>query len=241
MKKRNLTVLSLLLITIIFAGLSFQTTSQCKKGKVGFIILVHDVSPVYISYLQNITKIIQEYGLQSDTYLLIIPNHAGNNEISKYPMFVAMIKRLEREGFKVGIHGYTHIGDEFNCNSSVAEEKIKLATIALKKANISFERIFVPPRYSISKEALNVLLKDNFTVILRDRIYYPNGTCIKVKNREYTWYASNFTLGIRLIIAKFEFRKNKENFILSLHPKAANYGCGLEFLRRFLEFVKSLG
>ncbi|ASJ15633.1 polysaccharide deacetylase [Thermococcus chitonophagus] len=232
-------VIPLILIGLLIASLIRLTYSPCQSRYTGsFMIIVHDVSPVYTSDIRKIVDVLKDLGYQNSTMLFIIPNHAGNHPISRDKNFAKLIRELEKEGFKVGIHGYTHSRDEFNCNSSVAEAKIEEAIGEMHKANISFEKVFIPPEYSISQDALKVLLKNNFTVILKDKIYYPNGSCAKIANREYTWYASNWSLGIRLFIAKLDYRLHSSNFVLSIHPKAVNYGCGMEFLRKFLKWLK---
>ncbi|MFA4661467.1 DUF2334 domain-containing protein [Pyrococcus kukulkanii] len=235
MRKVILLMLTGLLITFLIE----LTYSPCQTRYTGgFMVLVHDVSPAYTSNVREIAELLKDLGYQNSTMLFIIPNHAGNHPISKDENFTKLIRGLEKEGFKVGIHGYTHSMDEFNCNSSLAEAKIEEAIEEMHKANITFERVFIPPQYSISQDALKVLLKNNFTVILKDKIYYPNGSCAKIANREYTWYASNWSLGIRLFIAKLNYRLHSDNFMLSIHPKAVNHGCGMEFLRKFLEWLK---
>ncbi|WP_237698527.1 DUF2334 domain-containing protein [Pyrococcus sp. NA2] len=207
------------------------------------IILVHDVSPIYIDEIREITAIISKYGFQNSTILLIIPNHAERHQISKDKEFTSLIRKLEAKGYKVGIHGYDHIGNEFQCNGEVAREKLMLAMKEFHEANITFERVFVPPRYRISKNALNVLLKENFTVYLKGKVCYPNGECKRVKMREYTWYVGKLRAKLMLLIAKLEYTHTRGVFILSVHPRAVNYGGGMEFLEEFLNYVKrkSLG
>ncbi|HII61643.1 DUF2334 domain-containing protein [Pyrococcus horikoshii] len=208
------------------------------QGNPQFIILIHDVSPVYSNYIQNITEIISTYNFQNSTILLVIPNHANEHPISGDPKFQALIRELEKEGYKVGIHGYNHIGEEFNCDSETAKIKLSLAIEELNASNITFERIFLPPRYKISKDPLNVLLENNFTVFLKDRICYPSGTCIRIKEREYTWYTGKIRAKILLQVAKFEYTHTKGVFVLSVHPKAVNYGGGMYFLEEFLKYVR---
>ena len=207
-------------------------------GTPKLIILVHDVSPVYYPYIENITALIEEYGFQNSTILLIIPNHAGKHPISKDERFVQLIKKLEEEGYKVGIHGYDHIGNEFLCNETIAEAKLRAAREELERAGIKYDKVFVPPRYEISTQALKVLLRNNFTVFLKGKVCYPSGDCERIKEREYTWYAGRLRAKIMLVIAKFEFTHTRGIFVLSIHPKAVNYGGGMDFLREFLKYAK---
>ena len=202
-----------------------------------FAILVHDVSPGYLPQLRQITAVIDEYGLQNETYLFVIPNHGGEMPIWKYGAFMEFLAKLEREGYHIELHGYTHIGNEFDCNATVAGRKLELGLRALSYLNVTPE-YFIAPRYALSKAALKVLLKHNITVIGRDFIYFPNGTVEPIYNVEYTWYLPPLLLRYQLTSAESAYSNIKGTFFLSIHPKAVNKGAGIEFLREFLEFVK---
>ncbi|WP_456419806.1 DUF2334 domain-containing protein [Methanocaldococcus infernus] len=88
------------------------------------IIFIHDVSPKYFNELKDIEKIIDKYNYQDRTYLFIIVNHANEYNLKNYPKFVEYLHHLESKGYHIEYHGYNHIGEEFNCNKSVAEEKL---------------------------------------------------------------------------------------------------------------------
>jgi len=201
------------------------------------IILIHDVSPIYFNYLKEITSVISSYGLQNDTYLLIIPDHAGKYDLRKYPQFVKYLHSLEMEGYHIGLHGYTHIGREFDCNESTAEEKLERALEIMKAVNLT-PTVFLPPRYALSKEAQDVILAHNLTIITKDSIIFPNGTEEQITNREYTWYISELKLPFELRRAKKDYLSSKDPFYLSIHPRAVNNKAGMKFLREFLGFVK---
>ncbi|ASJ06703.1 hypothetical protein A3L08_04910 [Thermococcus pacificus] len=201
------------------------------------IILVHDVSPVYENELKELLGIISHYGFQNETYLFVIPNHGGKMPINDYPEFVAFLRNLSSEGYHVELHGYDHIGDEFNCGRGEAERRLYLGLKELEDAGFVPE-YFIPPRYSLSEDALNVLLSHNLTVIGKDFIYLTNGTMKPIINREYTWYIPRFLVDYQLESAEESYKNTKGTFFLSIHPKAANNEAGLEFLRKFLEFVR---
>ncbi|NJE54962.1 DUF2334 domain-containing protein [Thermococcus sp. 21S9] len=205
-----------------------------------FAILVHDVSPGYLPQLRQITAVIDEYGLQNETYLFVIPDHGGEMPVWKYRDFMEFLAKLEREGYHIELHGYTHIGDEFDCNATVAEKKLELGLRALSYLNVTPE-YFIAPRYALSNGALEVLLDHNITVIGRNFIYFPNGTVEPIYNREYTWYVPSFLLPYQLTSAESAYVNTNGTFFLSIHPKAVNNRPGIEFLREFLEFVSKSG
>ncbi len=91
-----------------------------------FAILIHDVSPGYLPQLQEITEIIDEYNLQNETYLFVIPNHGGGEPIEHHPEFAAFLRNLSNEGYHIELHGYDHIGREFDCDSRTANNEAGL-------------------------------------------------------------------------------------------------------------------
>lgn len=217
-----------------------QTSTPNSTGDVQsraeLVILVHDVSPVYREELGEILAVISLYGLQENTYLFIIPDHAGKNDLRKHPDFVEYLRSLREEGYHLDLHGYTHVGKEFNCSSEEAEVKLERALGIMAELNLTPE-YFLPPRYALSEEAKNVLLSHNLTVITKDSIVLPNGTEVSIVNREYTWYLSPLELPFKLREAKEDYLKTEGIFYLSVHPKAVNNWAGMEFLKRFLEFA----
>lgn len=202
------------------------------------LILIHDVSPVYSSDLREITDVISEYGFQNETYLFLITDHAGKHPITEYPRFLAYLKTLEREGYHIELHAYTHTGREFYCSPGEAEYRLEMALGLMASANLSRPELFIPPRYAISRGALGVLLASNLTVINGTRVYLPNGTEYTISNHEYTWYLPYWKLPVELWRAERDFKNTRGTFYLSVHPKAVNSGAGMLFLRDFLVFVK---
>lgn len=231
---RRLVALATLFLVLVSSSSLSSPAYVPSFGR--FAILIHDVSPAYLPQLREITAVIDEYGLQNQTYLFVIPNHGGKMPICEHPEFVEFISGLRAKGYHVELHGYDHIGDEFDCGADMARRKLELGLKALSYLNATPE-YFIAPRYSLSGGALEVLLGYNLTVIGEDFIISPDGTSSPVLNREYTWYLPEFLLGYNLESAKSSYIHTKGTFFLSVHPGAVNNKAGMEFLREFFGFV----
>lgn len=233
---------SLILALAVVVLVSVSTSSLGRPAYLQefghFAILIHDVSPGYLPQLREITAIIDEYNLQNETYLFVIPNHGGGEPIGNHPEFVAFLRNLSSEGYHIELHGYDHIGREFDCERDEAGRRLEMGLGELGDAGF-VPGYFIPPRYALSGDALDVLLSHNLTVIGEDFIYLPNGTIWPIINREYTWYLPHPLLDYQLESARTSYRDTKGTFFLSIHPKAVNNGAGLEFLRGFLGFLKT--
>ncbi|WP_297457913.1 DUF2334 domain-containing protein [Thermococcus sp.] len=234
-------------IVLVLATISLVYVSTSSLGEPAylpefgrFVILIHDVSPGYAEQLREITAIINGYNLQNRTYLFVIPDHGGGERLRDHPEFEALLENLSSEGYHIGLHGYDHIGREFDCSRGEAERRLDMGLRELGNAGFIPE-YFLPPRYALSGEALRVLLSRNLTVIGEDFVYFPNGTAEPILNREYTWYLSRFLLNYRLESAQSSYENTRGTFFLSVHPKAVNSGAGLEFLREFLNYVRKTG
>ena len=229
-------LVAVVLVGIVFLSSSFLGSPAYVPAFGHLAILIHDVSPAYLPQLEEITSLIDEYGLQNETYLFVIPDHGGRMPIWRYGQFMEFLRGLDEEGYHIELHGYTHIGDEFDCNASTAERKLELGMEALSRLNVTPE-YFIAPRYSLSKPALGVLLVNNLTVIGKGTIYFPNGTVERICNREYTWYIPGTLVWPHLLEAEGIYSNSRITFFLSVHPKAVNNGAGMMFLREFLRFV----
>lgn len=225
-----------ILVILVFISSSSLSSPAYLPHLGHLVILVHDVSPAYYPQLRQLTEIISSYGLQNETYLFVIPNHGGEMPLNRYPEFVSFLRNLSAEGYRIGLHGYDHLGKEFDCNSSTAEIKLELGLRTLEESSLPEPRCFIAPRYSLSGDALRVLLSRNFTVIDRDFLYSP-GREVPILNREYTWYIPHFLLPYQLTSAEESYRNCGCTFFLSIHLKAVNNDAGLEFLREFLAFA----
>ncbi|MEO2117393.1 MAG: DUF2334 domain-containing protein [Methanocaldococcus sp.] len=235
-----LVVFAVFFLTFAFFDNSSKSHQNDDEQKP--IILVHDVSPIYFDELKDIVKIIDKYHYQNKTYLFLIVNHANEHNLKNYPKFVDYLHKLEEKGYHIEFHAYNHIGDEFNCNKTVAEEKLNKSFKILEECNFNSKKIkyFIPPRYKLSEDAEKLFLERNIIIILENKmITEKDGKIdkIDITNREYTWYLPKYLSKIVEKIALIDYKlsiKQNRKFFLSIHPKAVNYGGGLEFLDIFL-------
>jgi predicted deacetylase len=241
MKMMNKRYYLLFFVFVVFSFTLFINNSN-HDGQNKPIILVHDVSPIYFKELKEIVKVINKHHYQNRTYLFLIVNHADKYNLEDYPEFVRYLHKLEKEGYHIEFHACNHIGDEFNCNKTVAEEKLNKSFKILEECgfNPKNTRYFIPPRYKLSEDAEKLFLERNITIILENKmIINKNGKILEIRitNREYTWYLPKSLLKIAEYIAIADYKlsiKEDRQFFLTVHPKAVNYGGGLEFLDDFL-------
>ncbi|MDK2869594.1 MAG: uncharacterized protein PWP39_829 [Pyrococcus sp.] len=222
-----------LLLIILAFFLSSSLTTPTYFSELGkFVILVHDVSPAYISQIERLASIINEYGLQEKTYLFVIPNHGGGMPIEKDKRFMDLLENLSSWGYHIELHGYTHVGREFKCSREEALSKIELG-IKIVKAEY-----FIPPRYAISAGAREVVLANNLTVIERFYLYSPEGMVYPILNREYTWRISKILYTYQFSRAASAYKNTKGTFFLSLHPTVVDNPEGVKFLHEFFKIVR---
>ncbi|MBA2859651.1 hypothetical protein HNP91_000446 [Methanococcus maripaludis] len=232
----------ILIISANFSRFSFEDDSKdVEKNIFEPVILIHDVSPVYLEDLKEIDEVISKYGYSKRTYLFLIVNHANEYPLEENQDFVKYIRYLQTKGYNVELHGYDHIECEFNCNCTLAMEKIEKSLEILNGLKIDGISCILPPRYGISEDSKKVMLDNGFSVIVGQYAYEMNNNSVNtynITNKEYTWYLEENNTLNEVDIAKKEYFESEYNYFLSIHPKAVNYGGGIEFLDEFLNFTK---
>ncbi|GAA0128015.1 DUF2334 domain-containing protein [Methanococcus maripaludis] len=231
----------ILLISANFSRFSFEDDSKDEKNIFEPVILIHDVSPVYLEDLKEIDQVISKYGYSKRTYLFLIVNHANEYPLEENQDFVKYIRYLQTKGYNVELHGYDHIECEFNCNCTLAMEKIEKSLEILNGLKIDGISCILPPRYGISEDSKKAMLKKGFSIIVGQYAFeMDNGTVYtyNITNKEYTWYLEENNTLNEVNIAKEEYLGSEYKYFLSIHPKAVNYGGGIEFLDEFLDFTK---
>jgi predicted deacetylase len=151
--------------------------TKCKLN-----ISIDDVSPhpeSSIKVLDHCDELLRAF--PDIKFTLFIPlaywrtiNHATENPlyISEYPEFVDALKRLPKNSFELGIHGYHHgipyksNNDEFATISyRDAEEKFKLIYEEINKTGLRFKPIFRPPAWRMSGEAIECSIDQGIKVL----------------------------------------------------------------------------
>ncbi|UXM84397.1 DUF2334 domain-containing protein [Methanococcus aeolicus] len=203
------------------------------------IILVHDVSPAYFDKLRKITSIIDKYNCSNNTILFVIPDlenpySGGKWDLRKNKEFVDYLHQLEQRGYKIELHGYKHTYHEFNCSKSESSKKLHDAETIMSKCGFDNMTLFLPPAWALSNDSTYVILNHNYTIILTDKLIYPNGTIKKITNNEYTWYIPKNEIEYRKHEALFDYKDSQYQFYISLHPEPVCYGGGLAILDYFL-------
>ncbi|WP_459201141.1 DUF2334 domain-containing protein [Methanococcus sp. CF] len=232
----------ILALSVNFSIYSFEDNSKVnEKNLFEPIILIHDVSPVYLKDLMEIDGVISKYGYSKNTYLFLIVDHANDNPLEENHDFVKYIRYLQTKGYNVELHGYDHIGREFDCNYTTAVEKIEKSLEILNYYKIDGISCILPPRYGVSEDSKKAMFEKNFSVIIGACAFEINNSTVcgyNITNKEYTWYLEENNTSNQLDLAKEEYLESECKYFLSIHPRAVNYGGGIEFLDEFLKFTK---
>ena len=206
------------------------------------IILVHDVSPKYFVELKEVVEIIDKYNYSNYTILFVIPNlenppSDGKWDLRKNRDFVEYLHQLEKKGYKIELHGYKHTYHEFNCSKDEALKRLHNAELIMKECGFKNMSLFLPPAWALNNESTEVILNHNYSIILTNKIIFPNGSSEKIINKEYTWYLKKEYVNIYLMKAEIDYYYSSADnipFYISIHPQTVTYGGGLEFLDKFL-------
>jgi hypothetical protein len=202
-------------------------------------IEVHDVSPSYARELEEVVKILDEHhGAYSKVVLFVIPNHGGSTPLRKYPEFTKRLRALEKKGFIIGLHGYTHehplAKPEFKTRIEHAEMLLHEGEEEFSAAGMKFPRYFLPPGWQTSRE-VDELLRNRFEYVYY--YYYidsPEGI-IPSQSREYVWYGYSFRAFEK---AQKDYTSLRGVIRLTIHLGAINNKEGLNFLDSYLGWIE---
>jgi hypothetical protein len=200
---------------------------------------VHDVSPAYLSKLDEVVQVLERHpDAYSKAVLFIIPNHGGVTPMHEYPEFIARLRTLEDAGYILGLHGYAHDKPlkkpEFKTSYEEAEALLMASKEEFAASDLGFPTHFLPPGWRTTREA-DTLLHENF-----DYVYYyyyivsPNGI-IPSQSLEYVWHDYNYRARDR---ARRDYRKGEGVIRLTLHLGAINNEAGLRFLEEYLSSIE---
>ena len=150
-------------------------------------ISIDDVCPhprSSIAILDRCHELIDKFSTIKFTLFIPMCYTRKNNEsypISKYPDFCEAIRKLSKDNFEVGYHGYHHgvinksNNDEFmNISYEDAKLKIQLMEDEISKANLTntFKKIFRPPAWRMSPNGFRALKDHGFKLFALSDIAY---------------------------------------------------------------------
>jgi len=118
-----------------------------------------------------------------------------------------------------------------------ALKRLHNAELIMKECGFKNMSLFLPPAWALNNESTEVILNHNYSIILTNKIIFPNGSSEKIINKEYTWYLKKEYVNIYLMKAEIDYYYSSADnipFYISIHPQTVTYGGGLEFLDKFL-------
>ncbi len=202
-------------------------------------IEVHDVSPTYLSKLEEVVQVLEKHPrAYSKVVLFIIPNHGGDTPLQEYPEFVNKLQILERKGFILGLHGYTHkdptVKPEFKTSRAEAEKLLQTAEKEFAASGLKLPTYFLPPGWRTTRE-VDDLLMEMFELVY---YYYYVDTPYGIypsQTHEYVWYNHNYKALER---AQRDYTNLNGVIRLTIHLGAINTTKGLTFLHQYLRWIE---
>ncbi len=225
-----------------------QIHRTSKKADKYLLISVHDVTPFYEKELCRIFEELNKRKISKIT-LLITPNWNQEWNLNKYPGFVKKIKKIERRGAELALHGYDH-DDEFSRTQKHEDAKkiLKNSMRIFKKAFQIEPKGYIPPMWAQSK-AMYSLVKNkfNYTESFTELEYFNNNSnSIKIKGFPIGMegrYSENdkitpmITKTLSIVYSKIIWN-NSGVVRYSIHPretKNGNFDATLKLLDEFLK------
>lgn len=191
---------------------------------------IHDASPKFQEELENIFFNLKDCKV-SNKIIAIVPYWNYKWNIMKYPKFVRLMKKKEKEGWELALHGYTHSHPQkipwysFLFQSKESWEFYKLnykhTKVLAKKGLDIFKKTFghmpkgfIPPNWRLSEEGNKAIEDLGFEYVMSIRhIKWFN----KKKEKAYIDRLAYFRWKILNLISDFIFLfVKKKRYIL--HP-----------------------
>lgn len=200
---------------------------------------IHDVSPAYLDKLEEVAEVLEKHPrAYSKVVLFIIPNHGGVAPMQEYPEFVSGLKALEKKGFILGLHGYTHeepmIKPEFKTSTVQAERLLRVAEKEFNASGLRFPAYFLPPGWQTTRE-VDKLLRKKFEFVY---YYYYIDTPYGIypsQSLEYVWHGYSYRA---LEMAQRDYTTLEGVVRLTIHLGAINNDRGLDFLHDYLSWIE---
>jgi predicted deacetylase len=202
-------------------------------------IEIHDVGANYdLEEFQKVIDVLERHPKTcTKLVLMVIPNYHGEYPFNENPEFVTYLNELEDRGYVLGIHGYTHIGEEFNVSGKEAGDIIQRADEDFSKNGFEHARVFLPPRWKYTPESLEVGL-ERFDEFYADNGIYINDSFYRYPVHEYTADSMDFAYEEEMLKAKNDYKNSDEVFRFSMHLAFASSEKHLRLLDEFLNWTK---
>lgn len=169
----------------------FQQNPLNPSHKKNFLVVsLHDVSPLTYLTIEEQLCDLKALGV---TYcsLLVIPNHHKKGYISEDASFIAWLKKKEKEGHEIVLHGYEHLrscskkenfltrliterytageGEFYDLSYEEAIAKVQQGLFEFRKIGLSKEKVigFIAPAWLLSQKAEQVLHDLGFSYTTR--------------------------------------------------------------------------
>lgn len=219
----------------------YTDNPNLSREKLEIWVEIHDVGANYeLSELKKVIAVLERHPeAYEKVVLMVIPNYGGKYPFHENAEFSKYLKALQGEGYVLGVHGYSHVGEEFKVPRDVAEEIIRWADDEFNKSGFETSEVFLPPRWTFSSESLDVATK-RFEEVYTDNGIYLNGSFLRYPVHEYTNESHDFTYDAQFERAQRDYLKTKGVFRLSMHLAFASSEKHLRLLDDFLAWTQEV-
>lgn|SRR3989338_1652416 len=159
-----------------------QNSRTSKKTDKYLLISVHDVTPYYETELCKIFEELNKRKISRITPL-ITPNWNQEWNICEHQEFVKTIKKLEKRGAELALHGYDHNNELLRTQRHKdAEEMLNKSLKIFKKAFQKKPKGYIPPMWTQSKATYNLIKnKFSYTESFTELEYFGKIARMKIK------------------------------------------------------------
>ena len=205
------------------------------------LISIHDASPFYGRQVQIILQELKKRKIKKVS-IAIVPQVderydpfgkivTTSSLITKYPAFVKAIKRVERQGAQLLLHGLDHRDGRF-VNSARFEQRIKTAIKNFTKAFGHKPAGYIPPLWRTSRRANKTLAKyfthseDVFTIdMFGKKTWWGFPVCMDSWSSNRLFTHDVITSVIARWYSIIAARTRRDGVLrLSLHPREVDNG-----------------
>jgi uncharacterized protein len=142
------------------------------------LISIHDVTPYYEKQIQTMLGSLDERNIKK--YALLISPYFEGVSLQKSPALILQLKRAERRGAELMLHGFEHKAKEFAGSKSETQLILENAEKAYLDVFNTKPRGFIPACWNISTDGKQTLKENGYAFTETfDAIEFFSGTIIK--------------------------------------------------------------